>query len=188
VPGPDARSGGECPQRACGAFLKETREWYARWARSPTASRFTEVDWDRLRYVVAPLFDRFLRSTSKELAGELRLQESLLGATLMDRQRMGLRVDDAKPAAQPPNDDLRADMTNSSRSGWPDVAAKRMSAAAHAVAELVRRRRRLPHAEAVRLAGSKAVLIARARGLVRLVSGGHHAQLVAGGCSLFDPD
>jgi hypothetical protein len=73
------------------------------------ASRFTEVDWDRLRYVVAPLFDRFLRSTSKELAGELRLQELLLGATLMDRQRMGLRVDDAKPAAQPPNDDLRAE-------------------------------------------------------------------------------
>ena len=61
------------------------------------ASRFTEVDWDRLRYVVPRLFDRFLRSTSKELAGELRLQELLLDATLMDRQRMGLRVDDANP-------------------------------------------------------------------------------------------
>jgi hypothetical protein len=85
-------------------FLQETREWYARWARSPMAARFTEVDWDRLRFVVAPLFDRFLRSTSKELAGELRLQESLLGATLMDRQRMGLRVDDPKPAAQPPTE------------------------------------------------------------------------------------
>jgi hypothetical protein len=90
-------------------FLKPTREWYARWARSPMATRFTEVDWDRLRYVVAPLFDRFLRSSSKELAGELRLQESLLGATLMDRQRMRLRIDDTKPAAQPPSDQLQAE-------------------------------------------------------------------------------
>jgi hypothetical protein len=86
-------------------FLKETREWYANWAMSPMATRFTAVDWDRLRYVVAPLFDRFLRSTSKELAGELRLQESLLGATLMDRQRMGLSIDNAKPAVQPPSDE-----------------------------------------------------------------------------------
>jgi hypothetical protein len=73
------------------------------------ATRFTEVDWDRLRYVVAPLFDRFLRSSSKQLAGELRLQESLLGATLMDRQRMRLRIDDTKPAAQPPSDELQAE-------------------------------------------------------------------------------
>jgi hypothetical protein len=92
-----------------GCRFKETREWCGRWARSPMASRFTEVDWDRLRFVVAPLFDRFLRSTSKELAGELRLQESLLGATLMDRRRMGLRVDDAKPAAQPPTSDMQAE-------------------------------------------------------------------------------
>jgi hypothetical protein len=90
-------------------FLKPTREWYARWARSPMATRFTEVEWDRLRYVVAPLFDRFLRSSSKELAGELRLQESLLGGTMMDRQRMRLRIDDAEPAAQPPSDELQAE-------------------------------------------------------------------------------
>jgi len=90
-------------------FLKATREWYARWARSPMATRFTEVDWDRLRYVVAPLFDRFIRSSSKELAGELRLQESLLGATLMDRQRLGLRIDGPKPAAQRPSDASQAE-------------------------------------------------------------------------------
>jgi hypothetical protein len=83
-------------------------------------------------------------------------------------------------------------MTNSSRRGWPDVAAEQMSdsgAAAHAVADLVRRRRRVPHAEAVRLAGAKAVLVARSRGLARLEGFGHHAELVAGnGVSLFDPD
>jgi hypothetical protein len=73
-------------------FLEVTREWYARWSRSPMATRFTDPDWDRLRFVIAPLFDRFLRSSSKELAGEIRLQETLLGATVMDRQRMRVRV------------------------------------------------------------------------------------------------
>jgi hypothetical protein len=71
------------------------------------------------------------------------------------------------------------------------VAAEQMSdhgATAHALADLVRRRRRVPHEEAVRLAGSETVLIARARGLVRLVGGGRDAQVVAGGSSLFDPD
>jgi len=82
------------------------------------AARFAEVDWDRLRFVVAPLFDRFLRSTSKELASELRLHESLLGATLMDRQRMGLRIDDTKPAVQP-----RSEM----QAEFDELLAKRMA-------------------------------------------------------------
>jgi len=71
------------------------------------------------------------------------------------------------------------------------VAAEQMSdsgAAAHAVADLVRRRRRVSNAEAVRLAGPEAVLGARARGLVRLEGFGRHAELVPGnGTPMFDP-
>ena len=62
-------------------------------------------------------------------------------------------------------------------------------ARSHALADLVRRRRRLPHSEAVRMVGQEVVLIARSRGLVRLEGFGHHAELVAGrGISMFDPD
>lgn len=85
-------------------YLARTREWYLTWARSPMAVRFTQVDWMRLQDL-APLKDRYYRLPSKELAGELRLQETLLGATVMDRQRMRLRISDApeeeeKPLAQ----------------------------------------------------------------------------------------
>jgi hypothetical protein len=63
-----------------------------------------------------------------------------------------------------------------------------LGAAAHAVADLVKRRRRVPYDEAVRLAGAQAVLGARARGLVRLEGFGRHADLVPGnGVSMFDP-
>jgi hypothetical protein len=63
-----------------------------------------------------------------------------------------------------------------------------LGAAAQAVADLVKRRRRVPNEEAMRLAGPKAVLVARARGLVRLEGFGRHAELVPGnGVSMFDP-
>lgn len=80
-------------------YLKLTREWYETWARSPMAVRFTTVDWMRLRQI-APLIDQYNRSPKKDLASEIRLQESLLGATVMDRQRMRLRV--ADPAEEEP--------------------------------------------------------------------------------------
>jgi hypothetical protein len=73
-------------------FLPATQEWYLEWARSPMATRFTAVDWGRLRRVVAPLADKFFRRPATSIATELRLQETLLGATVMDRQRMRVRV------------------------------------------------------------------------------------------------
>ena len=69
-------------------YLKATRDWYAEWCTSPMAARFAATDWTRLRMVVAPLFDRFQRCPTQGLAAELRLQETLLGATAMDRQRL----------------------------------------------------------------------------------------------------
>jgi hypothetical protein len=79
-------------------FLPETCEWYATWARSPMAVKFTATDWTRLRQL-APLVDQYERKPSKDLAGELRLQESLLGATVMDRQRMRMRVAESEEDA-----------------------------------------------------------------------------------------
>lgn len=71
------------------AFRAETREWYETWAHSPMAVKFTGTDWNRLRWVVAPLFDRYMRSPGDtKLASELRLQEERFGGTVMDRMRL----------------------------------------------------------------------------------------------------
>jgi hypothetical protein len=81
-------------------YLKITREWYEIWARSPMATKFTQVDWMRLREL-APLKDQYHRRPSKDLASELRLQESLLGATVQDRQRMRLQIGEPEEEAEP---------------------------------------------------------------------------------------
>ena len=72
-------------------YLAATRDWYETWARSPMATRFLGTDWTRLR-LLAPLVDQAQREASPRLLGEIRLQESLLGATVMDRQRLRMRV------------------------------------------------------------------------------------------------
>ncbi len=79
-------------------YLKATRDWYETWAHSPMAVKFTPTDWTRLRQL-APLVDQYERKPAKDLAGELRLQESLLGATVADRARMRVRVSDEDAAA-----------------------------------------------------------------------------------------
>lgn len=80
-------------------FLKATREWYDTWARSPMATRFTGTDWQRLR-MLAPLVDEANREPSTRLMAEIRLQESGLGATILDRQRLRMRVGSAEPPAE----------------------------------------------------------------------------------------
>lgn len=72
-------------------YLQATRDWYETWGHSPMATKFTQTDWTRLRQL-APLVDQYERKPSKELASELRLQESLLGATVMDRARMHVTI------------------------------------------------------------------------------------------------
>lgn len=72
-------------------YLKDTRDWYETWAKSPMAVKFTFVEWRRLRQL-APLVDAHHRNPSREMMSELRLQETLLGGTLMDRHRMNLTI------------------------------------------------------------------------------------------------
>lgn len=81
-------------------FLKATRDWYVEWAHSPMATKFTPVDWSRLRRIIAPLADQYHRSPSVKLAAELRLQEEKLGATVMDRQRLRMNIAAAPAAPQ----------------------------------------------------------------------------------------
>lgn len=72
-------------------FLKGTREWYDTWARSPMATEFTNVDWNRLQRL-AKLVDQFERKPTKDMMAEIRLQEAAFGGTPMDRRRLGKKI------------------------------------------------------------------------------------------------
>lgn len=82
-----------------GEWAPATRAWWEAWCRSPQAARFTETAWQRLVMLV-PLVERFWRGDVRVLT-EIRLNESLLGATPQDLQRLrwDLEEAEAKPAA-----------------------------------------------------------------------------------------
>lgn len=82
-------------------YLPDTRRWFDAWARSPMAVRFTGVDWLRLQQL-APLVDAYTRAPSRELAAELRLQQSNFGGSPVDRQRMRVRIANSDTAAGSP--------------------------------------------------------------------------------------
>lgn len=72
-------------------YLHDTREWYETWAHSPMATKFTAVDWNRLRRL-AILTDGYYRRPSQSLASEIRLQETLMGGAPLDRLRAQMRI------------------------------------------------------------------------------------------------
>lgn len=95
-------------------FLKETREWWATWVRSPQAKVFLETDW-RTLLQIAPLVDEHHRAPSVKLMAEIRLTQERLGATAADRLRLRWEVSDpqkpakgSRPSAQQRKDELAA--------------------------------------------------------------------------------
>lgn len=93
-------------------YLHDTREWYETWATSPMATKFTGVDWNRLRRV-AVLADAYYRRPSQQLAAEMRLQEALFGGTPVDRLRAQMRI--AQPEESAAADKPAASKAASSR-------------------------------------------------------------------------
>jgi len=80
-------------------YSARTRGWYAVWCSSPQAQAFTVTDWQRL-HMLAPLVDRYFQVPDKALMAEIRLNESLLGATHADRLRARIKMaEQPKPAA-----------------------------------------------------------------------------------------
>ncbi|WP_189333228.1 hypothetical protein [Actinoplanes ianthinogenes] len=82
-------------------YTDETVEWYETWRRSPQAAIFEDTDWQRLR-MLAPLVDSYFRRPSKAAFEEIRLNEERLGATVVDRMRARMRIEDADDAAPAP--------------------------------------------------------------------------------------
>jgi len=77
-----------------GSFSPSMVSWYETWCGSPQAQRFTGTDWQRL-HLLAPLVEAYFQEPKASVLAEIRLNESLLGATEADRQR--LRWDLPKP-------------------------------------------------------------------------------------------
>ncbi len=94
-------------------YSDEVVEWYETWRRSPMAQLFEETDWTRLRLILAPLIESYLRRPTAAALSEIRLNEERLGATYADRLRARILVEDEAPLAPvaelPPSsrDDVR---------------------------------------------------------------------------------
>lgn len=83
-----------------GEFSAGTRGWFLTWATSPQATKFLATDWQRLQ-MLAPLVERYFMTGSVDALKELRIQESLLGATVVDRLRLKWDVEPVEVKAQP---------------------------------------------------------------------------------------
>jgi len=72
-------------------YSPQTRAWYATWATAPQAATFVVTDWQRL-HMLAPLVDRYYLAPDKGVMAEIRLNETLLGATHVDRLRARIKI------------------------------------------------------------------------------------------------
>jgi hypothetical protein len=72
-----------------------TVSWYETWRRAPQAGAFTVTDWQRL-HMLASIVDEYWLEPSTKLLSEIRLNESLLGATHVDRMRGRIKVQPPK--------------------------------------------------------------------------------------------
>lgn len=75
------------------AFGPETVAWFDTWRRSPQAAVFETTDWLRLA-TLAPIVDAYWRRPSAAALSEIRMNEERLGATVVDRLRARLRVEE----------------------------------------------------------------------------------------------
>jgi len=93
--------------------------WYNTWCASPQAALFTPTDWQRL-HMLAPLVDEYFGKPSTKLMAEIRISESLLGATHVDRMRGRIKLEKPKPAQGKPG--KVTDMTEARRKRMTDAS------------------------------------------------------------------
>ena len=75
------------------------RAWWTTWQHAPQAQAFEATDWQRL-VLLASIVESYLTRPSAAALSEIRLNEERLGATVVDRMRARMRVedDDREPA------------------------------------------------------------------------------------------
>jgi hypothetical protein len=77
-------------------YSTATLRWYNTWCKAPQAATFAVTDWQRL-HMLAPLVEEYFAKPSTKLMAEIRISESLLGATHVDRMRGRIKME--KPRA-----------------------------------------------------------------------------------------
>lgn len=87
------------PDLPPGEWPEQTVDWWDELRRSPLAQKWTELDWSHLRDTA--LIHRKLWQGDLSQAAELRLRMAKVGATVEDRLRLRIQVDDdVKQVAQ----------------------------------------------------------------------------------------
>lgn len=93
-----------------------TKRWWDAWCDCPQAASFTQTDWNRL-LMLAPLVEAYNRMTDVDaltelnpsnaikILAEIRQNESLLGATHLDRLRGRIKIERDKNAGAENEDD-----------------------------------------------------------------------------------
>lgn len=76
-----------------GEWPAEVHRWYDTWCSSPQAQTFLVTDWQRL-HMLAPIVAKYFVTADRTLMAEIRLNESLLGATHADRLRARIKTAD----------------------------------------------------------------------------------------------
>lgn len=67
--------------------------WWDTWRRAPQAQLFEETDWMRLA-TLAPIVAAYWKRPSAAALSEVRMNEERLGATVMDRLRARIRIEE----------------------------------------------------------------------------------------------
>jgi len=75
-----------------GPYTEPTIAWHETWRSSPQAQLFQETDWSRLA-LLAPIVESYFRRPSAAALSEIRMNEERLGATVVDRMRARIRIE-----------------------------------------------------------------------------------------------
>lgn len=71
--------------------------WYETWRRSPQSQAFEATDWLRLA-MLAPIVERYILRPSASALSEIRQNEEKLGATITDRMRARMVIEESEDA------------------------------------------------------------------------------------------
>jgi len=86
-------------QTGRGTWSEPTLGWWATWQSSAQAKLFLPTDWSRLG-MLAYLVEQYFKRPSMAALSEIRLNEERLGATVVDRQRARMTVEQAEPVSR----------------------------------------------------------------------------------------
>lgn len=76
----------------------EARAYWQTWRTSPMAAVLEATDWQRLAMLVPLVESYWTVGADSKILSEVRLNEERLGATVADRQRLRMKIEEAQDA------------------------------------------------------------------------------------------